>query len=427
MRTERKLRLQRFAWYVLVLLLFPLLAVAGWYTYDLFLSELPSLWVVVGASVIISLFVIRILSGQLAAKIPSVYDEEIAKLLRAQERFALLYERSPVPYVTLDRAGKVVMCNLAAIRLFETTINSLDGQDFSQYLLLEDKAALQRLWRDLKNGQTFTDREVQVRAVSGAVRWVLISAFQSQEAKQQLVSLVDITHRKEVDTAKSEFVALATHQLRTPVAAIRWNLELLQRQLPPDLPDTANKYFDKIQRNTLRMIALINDFLNVSKLEMGTFATDLQPIELAKFCDSIIDEFTQAIEQKQLTVTPSYQPVDLTLVSDERLLHIIISNLVSNAVKYIEPNGSIDLRYQLAGNEVLIEVADTGIGIPAAELSELFSKFFRATNAQVQQAEGTGLGLYVVQQSVEKLGGTISVASVENQGTTFSIRLPYKR
>ena len=426
MKSERKMRIQRFAWYFLVLIIFPLITSIGWVLYQLFFVDVFSLWVLISGSLVLAFVVIYVLSGQVAARIPSLHDQDMATLVRAQERFVLLYERSPVPYVTLDNEGKIIMHNLAAVRLFETTTDMLHGISLKDIIFHQDQSVMQKITLALRNKQTFTDREVQVMTANNSSRWVLISAFGYSEAQQMLVTMVDITHRKEVDTAKSEFVALATHQLRTPVAAIRWNLELLQSQLPSDVSARATKYLDKIQRNTLRMIALINDFLNVSKLEMGTFATDLKPINVAQFCNSVLDEFTQAIEQKQLVITPSYQPSDLVMVSDERLLHIIISNLVSNAVKYIPAGGSIGLSYIKTGIEVEIIVKDTGIGIPEGELPELFSKFFRASNAQIQQAEGTGLGLYVVKQSVEKLGGFIEVSSVENQGTTFTVRLPYR-
>jgi two-component system phosphate regulon sensor histidine kinase PhoR len=117
-------------------------------------------------------------------------------------------------------------------------------------------------------------------------------------------------------------------------------------------------------------------------------------------------------------------PLQVVIKADDHLFHIIVSNLVSNAVKYLHPNGRIELSYQLTGTTLTIVVADNGIGIPEGELDKLFTKFYRASNAQSHQTEGTGLGLYIVKQSVELLGGTIEVAAKEDAGAHFTITLP---
>ncbi len=117
-------------------------------------------------------------------------------------------------------------------------------------------------------------------------------------------------------------------------------------------------------------------------------------------------------------------PPQTKIMTDGRLFHIIVSNLVSNSTKYLNPQGALTLTYELVGQKLQIVVADNGIGIPEEEIGRLFSKFFRATNAQTHQTQGTGLGLYVVKQSVDKLGGTIAVESRENEGARFVVELP---
>jgi signal transduction histidine kinase len=147
-------------------------------------------------------------------------------------------------------------------------------------------------------------------------------------------------------------------------------------------------------------------------------------VNLSEFVDTIVDEFSEKISQKGHTLNRSDNPPQLQVMIDGRLLHIIVSNLMSNASKYSNPNGTLDFSYTLEGTTLRIVVQDDGIGIPENELERLFSKFFRATNAQAHQTQGTGLGLYVVQQSVEKLGGSIEVSSQENAGAQFTVQLP---
>ena len=344
----------------------------------------------------------------------------------SSEQFVSLYERSPIPYLSLDVKGCVVMYNSAAVRLFETTSEEILGLKFSDYLTLEDQDSLSIIQSKIFSDHTIVDQEVQLRTEKGSVRWLLMSVYVYELGKQRLVSMIDITHQKSVDAAKTDFVALATHQLRTPIAAIRWNVELLIRSLEKTKTESQAKYLTKIDRNVMRMLALINDFLSVSKLEMGTFATSPEVINLTVLSNSIVDEYDQKFIESKINFERSDNPPNLNFVSDPQLLHIIISNLISNAVKYVPVEGKITYRYELIGNELIITVADSGIGIPADELDKLFTKFFRARNAYQHQAVGTGLGLYIVKQSTEKLGGVISVTSQENAGTTFIVRLPYQ-
>lgn len=346
--------------------------------------------------------------------------------LASSEQFVSLYERSPIPYLSLDAKGCVVMYNAASVRLFETTGDNILGLKFSDYLTLEDENDLSMILGKLFSGHTIVDQEVQLHTEKGSLRWLLLSVYVYELGEQTLVSMIDITHQKAVDAAKTDFVALATHQLRTPIAAIRWNVELLLRSLKTTKTESQAKYLTKIDRNVMRMLALINDFLSVSKLEMGTFATSNEAIDLTQLSDSIVDEYDQKFVESKIHFERIDNPPNLNFVSDPRLLHIIISNLLSNAVKYVPAEGKIKYQYELVGNELVITVADSGIGIPADELDKLFTKFFRARNAYSHQAVGTGLGLYIVKQSAEKLGGSIAVTSQENIGTTFTVRLPYQ-
>ncbi len=350
-------------------------------------------------------------------------EAELLDLIVSQEKFISLYEHSPIPYITIDHHGSIMTYNLAAVRLLETTTEELYRKQFSSFLYSENTAVLEEVVQKLRETIAFKDREIQITTERGSTRWVSLSVFVYKSGLERLISLVDITHQKEIDTAKSEFVALATHQLRTPVAAIRWNIELLRKKIS-NQDEGIQKYAQKIEANTMRMIALINDFLNVSKLEMGTFATEFSNINLKSFFESIADEHIGSIVSKKIDFKTFYNPETFTIKCDERLLHIIVSNLLSNAVKYVPSEKSVTLGYTVKGASVIITVADTGIGIPEHEQDKLFSKFFRASNAREEKAEGTGLGLYVVQQSVEKLGGTITMQSRENEGTEFTIVLP---
>lgn len=378
------------------------------------------------APVLLISFVLLVAFGVVTVGSP---DEALAKwheeqLLSTRELYSTLYTQSPVPYLTLDKAGLITTCNQAAARLFGKPMQALIGTTVSDRFTHEDEAHLSIIMGKFEAGSVITDSELQFRTYNEEVRWVSLYFFVNETFDQRLVSLIDVTQHKIVDKAKSEFVALATHQLRTPVAAIRWNVELLERSMRGAASEKQTNYLMKVGRNVTRMLALINDFLSVSKLETGTFSTTPEPIELSTYLPTIVEEFEGQIKEKQIQITVNYMPAPFTYTADSRLFHIITSNLLSNAVKYVRPSDQISFGYVLEGNELVFTVADSGIGIPAEQLPRLFSKFFRASNAMQHRAEGTGLGLYIVKESVEQLGGTIAVQSVENQGTTFVVRLP---
>ena len=292
-----------FAEYQLLALL--LLFVVIVFVYELTTAGTPGyvLWLLIAQ--IILLVALLILRRVVDAKTAS----EIAQTkITASEEFISLYERSPAPYLTVDQDGGIVMFNPPTVSLLKATTDILPTVNFYDLIVDEDDDSRSILIGKIDSGITIADEEIRVKTVSGEIRHMLISVFKYKVRGQRLVSLMDITEQKMVDTAKSEFVALATHQLRTPIAAIRWNLELLQGGLKEVANESQIKYMTKIERNVKRMIDLINDFLSVSKLEMGTFATSIEGINMTEFFDSIIDEFTEKINTKQLKVSRNESP-----------------------------------------------------------------------------------------------------------------------
>ncbi|MBP6881850.1 MAG: PAS domain S-box protein [Candidatus Pacebacteria bacterium] len=405
-----------------VLLVFILLSTAGlaviYGKFDLQAKE-----ILVGVAILLLMVFVRL---YVQRKIDTLYSVALSQINYAHDdAFSALFERSPVAYLTINPEGVILESNAAAVRFLRAEVSKIKRTNFLSRVNAEevDPIILQGKFR---SGITIADLEVPLVTFTGEAIWVLLSIFSYRGGSQRMVALVDITEQKQIDSAKSEFVALATHQLRTPIAAIRWNVELLQKSLASAATESQTKYLGAVERNVLRMINLINDFLSVSKLEMGTYATSEEQIELSVFFSNVLEEFAGKIEEKQIVLTRTEKPSQVVIKTDMRLFQIIVSNLVSNAIKYLHPPGKLEISYQLEGNVLTIVVADNGIGIPAAELDKLFTKFYRASNAQSHQAEGTGLGLYIVKQSIELLGGQIGVDSKEGVGTRFTVVLPVR-
>ncbi len=359
--------------------------------------------------------------------------ESIAKgltqdmLVYSKDLFSELYRNSPVPYILIDGEGKIESMNYATARLFHVEINALHELDAFGFIEGEDQDRIALIPEYYRQGRFINDVEVLINRPDGQKRWVMLSLFSFVDANKErkgLLTLVDITKQKQVDKAKTEFVSLASHQLRTPISGMKWNLELLMTAGMEHFLPVQQKYLEKLSRGLERMELLVNDFLSVSKFELGTLTASYSEVNAVEFLDGIVEEHTPNAQKKQVRIFSDWSG-DLGIIrTDAHLLHMITSNLVSNAVKYTPDSGQIHVRASREDGVFSFSVADTGMGIPEEEQELLFTKMFRATNARAQVTEGTGLGLYIVNEAVHVLGGKIGCVSKEGEGTTFMVSLP---
>jgi PAS domain S-box-containing protein len=348
-------------------------------------------------------------------------------LMNSKELFFELYQKSPVPYITIDDKGIVESVNYSIARLFNMETDAFQGINIFDFLKEVDSHKLELVPEYFHQGKFINDMEICIQRPDGETPWVMFSLYSFKDgagAKKGLLTLVDITKQKQIDKAKSEFVSLASHQLRTPLAGIRWNIELLESVGKDSMNDVEKTYVEKISNGLARMDMLVNDFLNVSKFELGTLTAQLAPLDLFAFLQTILDEQAHAVEKKGLHIETEWDESIGTVRTDSHLLHMIVSNLLSNAIKYTPIQGVVRSIVSSSGTNVVLKISDTGIGIPKDEHDLIFSKVFRASNTQQLAVEGTGLGLYIVKEAVHVLGGTISFESEEGKGTTFTVILP---
>ena len=348
-------------------------------------------------------------------------------MVNSKELFFELYQRSPVPYITIDENAVIESVNFAMARLFNMEVNACVGLDVFDLLREEETAKLQLVPEYFIQGKFLSDVEVCLKRPDGIIKWVMFSLSSFKDAGQKkkgLVTLVDITKQKQIDKAKSEFVSLASHQLRTPIASMRWNVELLQAAGKDSMTSTQLSYVEKMARGLSRMDLLVNDFLNVSKFELGTLVAKNEPLDLLEFLTTIQEEQKSFAEKKGLKMEVDWDKNIGVVQTDSHLLHMVLNNLLSNAIKYTPEGGTIRHVVISDGAQYVVRISDSGIGIPKSEQDMIFSKVFRASNTQSLAVEGTGLGLYIVKEAVHVLGGTISFESEEGKGTTFTVVLP---
>jgi two-component system, OmpR family, sensor histidine kinase VicK len=247
----------------------------------------------------------------------------------------------------------------------------------------------------------------------------------------------DVTKEKEIDRAKSEFVSLASHQLRTPLSTIGWYTEMLLAGDAGSVSEEQKRYLEEIYHGNRRMVELVNALLNVSRIELGTFTLVPEMVDLPEVARSVIQELAPFIRGKELVVKEDYQKNLTPIPADAKLVRIIFQNIITNAVKYTPPEGQISVSISLKkgtelqhGNPtetyVFITFADTGYGIPKNQEDKIFTKLFRADNVREKETDGTGLGLYLVKSVLEACGGAVWFDSEENKGTTFYVIIPQK-
>ena len=348
-------------------------------------------------------------------------------LVHSRELFYELYRNSPVPYILIDMEGKVESANTSAIRFFGVHEGTLDGTDFFTYIEDDGTNKTNFIPAYFKQGKPISDAEVSLHKADGTIRFAILSIFlyKDVEGRQKgLLTLVDITKQKMVDKAKTEFVSLASHQLRTPISSLRWNVELFEGIPDVTLTDTQRQYLRKITDGIARMDSLVTDFLSVSKLELGTLKPHYETFELSDFLGSLHEEFRLHAEKKNVTFETNWSEHFGPITSDTRLLNMALGNLLSNAIKYTPQNGVVRGAVTLNESTITFRIEDSGIGIPGSDHEMIFSKLFRASNVESKGIDGTGLGLYIVKEALRVIGGTISFESKEGVGTTFIAVIP---
>ncbi len=249
--------------------------------------------------------------------------------------------------------------------------------------------------------------------------------YESGEPVRMVGSLIDITRQRELDRAKDEFISVASHQLRTPLGGIRWNLELILEESRRFSKET-REVLQTAYKSTLRMIGLVNDLLSVARIEQHRVQDTPAPTQLVEVIRMAASEMAPLIKQADVTLAIVEKGRAAPVVLDAKRFREAIQNLMSNAVKYTPARGRVTVTLNYSPKDIVISVADTGIGIPKEDLHHLFQKFFRASNVTTTDTEGSGLGLFVVKSYVEAWGGKIWLESEVNKGTTFYISIPAK-
>ena len=327
-----------------------------------------------------------------------------------------------------DVAKKVILVNPAAAQFLGIPKDAFSLRGI--FKLFPDIKLGEMIDKVLKSGKIIYIEEAEFEKFVFEIFIIPIKDFKRNISGGAFI-FHDITHVKEVERMKTEFVSVASHQLRTPLTAIKLFVEMLDSEEVGKLNTSQKEYMDNVQQSTERMIKLVNDLLNVARLEGGRLRIEPKPIQLEDFIQGIINDIAPLAGEHKCRITFRKPKTRLPKIPiDSSLMRQVIHNLVVNAIQY-SPKGQCDIVVSLLisdidKSKVLISVKDKGMGIPQQAQERIFEKFFRADNAVKLITGGTGLGLYVSKMITEASGGKIWFESQPKKGTTFYITIPTK-
>mgnify|MGYP001121926293 CR=1 FL=1 len=321
-----------------------------------------------------------------------------------------------------DNEGVLQIINPAAKKILGLKEENLIGKTIEE---IEKNSLLIKVIQAAKSQEKDSVKEI---AFGPDQIFELNSALVSSETENLgfVINIRDVSRERRVERLKSEFVTVAAHQLRTPLSAIKWTLKMfLEGDLGQLTPNQLN-FIEKLYQSNERMIELVNDLLNVARIEEGRQITELVPASLESLCQEVIDSFKYLLDKKNIVFGFLLPAEKLPLVKvDRESIKLVIHNLLDNAIKYTPVGGQITISLTKKNDEFLeFQIKDTGFGIPKDQQHRIFSRFFRGANIIKLETEGTGLGLFIVKNIVEAHGGRVWFESEEGKGTTFYFTLP---
>ena len=380
---------------------------------------------------------------------------------QAEQRLRELLEAAPDAILQIDQAGNITLMNHMAEKMFGYTRQELLGKPVEMLVPMESRArhashraayathpttrpmgnglVLQALRKD---GSRFPVEISLSPSTSGEPfrATAIIRDITARKAAEDHLRAVQDAHNRELaahnrelalrnleveraNRLKTEFLASMSHELRTPLHTIIGFSELLGEELEGNLNEKQKRFVDHIHRDSLHLLELINDILDLSKIESGRIELQPEALDLAEVVEESLASIKPLGEAKSLTISARIAPVR-GIRADRRRIKQILVNLLSNAVKFTPSGGQITVGIRIKSGFAEVSVVDTGVGIPPAEHEAIFDIFHQVGNTTKGVREGTGLGLAITRRLVEQHGGTIGVASEPGKGSRFTFTLP---
>lgn len=351
-----------------------------------------------------------------------------------RDRYAVMIGAMREGAIAIDNDGIVTLCNLSAASILGRNRDEVIGKHYSKILKLYLDEDLHKefdaLEKALISGGMFSEEgPYYVRQPTGGglpvrMQSTVIRRGVDRAAIGIFVLMRDVGKELAVEQAKNEFISVTSHQMRTPLATMRWHIERLLKPGAPPSAKTLRDYLERIERNNKRMIRLTEALLDVSRIDLEVAKAKEVEVDIPDAVKEVFEEIGEEVI-KERKISQDYEGIKGQKIQcDPYLVRVVFENFIENAIAYTKPGGQIDIKVGMDGDSLHIDVSDNGIGIAADMKPKIFTKFVRGKDAIAMSPEGTGLGLYITKSLVERAGGKIWFTSARNEGTTFSVRFP---
>jgi len=353
-------------------------------------------------------------------------------IIQERDKLQIILESISEGVLVINDQQKAILSNRHFVKLAKIGEKELLGKNVLDCLHIDeqrDGMSLEQIIKDaLEKGKIFNMHDgfsLKSSARAVPISFSVAPLRKSHKIIGAVIILRDITLEHEVDRMKSEFVSVASHQLRTPLTGIRWMVSLLMKKETGDLNPTQIDYLKSVQESNDRMIHLVSDLLDISRIENNpTSMIEKTPEDFRILIKNAIKEQESTAIQRNIRFEVEDIGAPLIVNINKDKMYQVVMNLVSNSIKYSKDGSAIQIGTKIDTGNVIFFIRDNGIGIPEEQQNKIFGKFFRADNAAKITANGTGLGLYFAKQVVEAHNGKIWFVSIPEQGTTFYVALP---
>ncbi len=355
------------------------------------------------------------------------------QIAREHEKIAAIISNFTDPIIFVNNEGRVSFINPVAQKILRLSRDTL-GKKIAK----KNNYSIENFAKIINRKMKFEDKSK--RKSHNPKEEEVIIYYEGQELTYKIITaevlgkrnkylgvmkiFYNLTREAMIDKMKSEFISIAAHQLRTPLSAIKWTIKMVLDGDTGKINKDQRELLSKSYISNDRVINLINDMLNVSRIEEGRFGYSFSHADFQEILNIVLDSLKNQVENNELKFTLAIPKKLPKVYMDKRKMMLVLQNILENAVKYTPKRGEIKITVKAGKKFLTVKVKDNGVGIPAEDQPKLFSKFFRAANVMRMQTEGSGLGLFIVKNIVEKHGGKINYKSKEGEGTEFIFTLP---
>jgi two-component system, OmpR family, phosphate regulon sensor histidine kinase PhoR len=358
--------------------------------------------------------------GTMLNRLGDTITEQIETISLDREQLKAMFTGMVEGVIAIDNQTRIRFCNKAAYDILKPSTKDARGHFLAN---IDGFVQLKDLAEKVLKHKSYLEEDLNLETPNEAKRIEVHASFLERGDGGALLVLHDITHIKKLERIRSDFVANVSHEIKTPLTSIRGYVEILLSEEEND-EQTKKRFLGKIQANSDRLLQLVQDILELARIESDTHELELKPLDVNAFLKEFLTHFEDITHAKELQFSKNLLDKPVIVYTDEKALKQVVENLVTNAVRYTPAKGHIQVHLQTIDKTCLIQVQDTGIGIPKKYLGRIFQRFYRVDKARSREAGGTGLGLSIAKHLVSSMQGQIDVQSEVNVGSTFTIRLP---